>query len=177
MQCDQFLLSYSNSSYAVPMITKQSHLISKVYTYLRPVAKEGVEGFDQPPKKTHDYYKCKAGICSWQESKEKPGNVLWTETESSASGGRSTWVLWEFLLMTENDGQNFCLHFTQFLNCYAAQIITYGGISPLASYPGPLTPVFVARNTNMGEGLAKLSHLQWHTWNCGGVAHSQKNCK
>ena len=24
----------------------------------------------------------------------------------------------------------------------------------------------------MGEGLVELSHVQWHTWTCGGVAHS-----
>jgi len=30
----------------------------------------------------------------------------------------------------------------------------------LASYPGLLTPAFVAFSTNMGEGLVKLSHMQ-----------------
>ena len=30
----------------------------------------------------------------------------------------------------------------------------------LASYPGLLTPVFVACNTNAGESLVKLSHVQ-----------------
>jgi len=42
---------------------------------------------------------------------------------------------------------------------------------PLASYPGLLTPTFVACSTNAGEGLVKLSHMVWHTWTCGGVAH------
>ena len=42
----------------------------------------------------------------------------------------------------------------------------------VASYPGLLTPAFVACSTNAGEGLVKLSHLQWRTWTCGGVAHS-----
>jgi len=50
----------------------------------------------------------------------------------------------------------FCLCFTQFLNCCAAQIIMYGGTSSLASYPGPLPPAFVACSTNMGEGLVTL---------------------
>ena len=36
------------------------------------------------------------------------------------------------------------------------------------------TPAFVACSTNTGEGLVKLSHLVWHTWTCGGVAHSRK---
>jgi len=34
----------------------------------------------------------------------------------------------------------------------------------LASYPGLLTPVFVACSTNTGEGLVKLSHMVWGTW-------------
>jgi len=44
----------------------------------------------------------------------------------------------------------------------------------LASYIDPdlLAPAFVACSTNVGEGLVKLSHVQWHTWTCGGVAHS-----
>jgi len=42
----------------------------------------------------------------------------------------------------------------------------------VASYPGLLTPAFVACSTNVGEGLVKLSHVQGHTWACGGVAHS-----
>ena len=36
----------------------------------------------------------------------------------------------------------------------------------LASYPGLLTPAFVACRGS------KLSHVQWHTWTCGGVTHS-----
>jgi len=47
-------------------------------------------------------------------------------------------------------------------------------VMELASYPGLPTPVFVACNTNVGEGLVKLSHVQWRTWTCGGVAHSWK---
>ena len=39
----------------------------------------------------------------------------------------------------------------------------------LASYPGLLTPVFVACSINAREGLVKLSHLVWRTWTCGGV--------
>jgi len=39
----------------------------------------------------------------------------------------------------------------------------------LASYPSLLTPAFAACSTNAGEGLVKLSHMQWRTW---GVAHS-----
>ena len=42
--------------------------------------------------------------------------------------------------------------------------------SLLASYPGLLTPAFVACNTNAGEGLVKLSHVVWRTWTCGGAA-------
>ena len=42
----------------------------------------------------------------------------------------------------------------------------------VASYPGLLTPAFVACSTNTGEGLVKLSHVRWCTWMCGGVAHS-----
>jgi len=45
----------------------------------------------------------------------------------------------------------------------------------LASYPGLFTPAFVAYRTNVGERLVKLSHVQWPTWTCGGVAHSWKN--
>jgi len=33
------------------------------------------------------------------------------------------------------------------------------GTDQLVSYPGLLTPVFVACSTNMGEGLVKLSHV------------------
>jgi len=47
----------------------------------------------------------------------------------------------------------------------------------LASYAGLLTPVFVACSTNAGEGLVKLSHVQWRTRMCGGVAHSWKSRK
>jgi len=47
----------------------------------------------------------------------------------------------------------------------------------IASYPGLLTPAFVACSTNTEEGLVKLSHMVWHTWTCGGVAHSRKNSK
>jgi len=42
----------------------------------------------------------------------------------------------------------------------------------LASPPGLVAPVFVACSANMGEGLVKLSHVQWCIWTCGGVAHS-----
>ena len=42
----------------------------------------------------------------------------------------------------------------------------------LASYPGLLTPVFVACSTNVGEGLVELSRVIWRAWTCGGVAHS-----
>jgi len=44
--------------------------------------------------------------------------------------------------------------------------------STIASYPDLLTPAFVTCSTNAGEGLVKLSHVKWHTWTCGGVAHS-----
>ena len=44
--------------------------------------------------------------------------------------------------------------------------------NPLASYPGLLTPAFVACSTNAGEGLVKLSHVVWCTWTCGRVVHS-----
>ena len=47
----------------------------------------------------------------------------------------------------------------------------------LASYPGLLTPVLVTSSANVGEGLVKLSHMQWLTWTCGGMAHSQKKHK
>jgi len=40
----------------------------------------------------------------------------------------------------------------------------------LASYPVLLTPAFVACSTNAGEGLIKLSHMQWCTWMCGRIA-------
>ena len=42
--------------------------------------------------------------------------------------------------------------------------------SSLALYQGLLIPAFVACSTNAGEGLVKLSHVQWRTWTCGGVA-------
>ena len=47
----------------------------------------------------------------------------------------------------------------------------------LASDPGLLIPAFVACTTNVGEGLAKLSHVVWRTWTCGGKAHSRENSK
>jgi len=47
----------------------------------------------------------------------------------------------------------------------------------LASYPGLLTPAFVACSTNVVEGVVKLSHVQWRTWMCGRVAHFQKRSK
>jgi len=34
----------------------------------------------------------------------------------------------------------------------------------LASYLGLLTTAFVVCSTNVGEGLVKLSHVQWRTW-------------
>jgi len=46
------------------------------------------------------------------------------------------------------------------------KIYQYRSIHPsfcylqLASYPGLLTPVFVACSTNAGKGLVKLSHVQ-----------------
>ena len=49
--------------------------------------------------------------------------------------------------------------------------------SLLALYPGLLTPAFVTHSTNAGEGLIKLSHMQWRTWTYRRVAHSQKNHK
>ena len=45
----------------------------------------------------------------------------------------------------------------------------------LASYLGLLTPAVVACSTNAGEGLVKLTHVQWRTWMCGGGAQSRKN--
>jgi len=56
-------------------------------------------------------------------------------------------------------------------------VIAEASLSDLASYPGLLTPVFFACRTNAGEGLVKLSQVQWCTWMCGGMTHSQKNCK
>jgi len=50
-------------------------------------------------------------------------------------------------------------------------LITLHNRLSVASYPGLLTPMFVACSTNMGEGLVKLSHMVWGTWMCGGVAH------
>jgi len=47
-------------------------------------------------------------------------------------------------------------------------------VNHLALYSGLLAPAFVACSTNTGEGLVKLSHVQWRTWTCGGVAHSPK---
>jgi len=47
----------------------------------------------------------------------------------------------------------------------------------VASYPGLLNLAFVTCSTSVGEGLVKLSHMVWHTWTCGGVAHSRKNSK
>ena len=43
-------------------------------------------------------------------------------------------------------------------NCSARLIVL------VASYPGLLAPAFVACSTNAGEGLVKLSHVQWHTY-------------
>jgi len=34
----------------------------------------------------------------------------------------------------------------------------------VASYPGLPAPAFVVCSTNAGEGLVKLSHMQWCTW-------------
>jgi len=42
----------------------------------------------------------------------------------------------------------------------------------IASYPGLLTPVFVACSTNAGEGLVNLSQVSWRTLTWGRVAHS-----
>ena len=42
----------------------------------------------------------------------------------------------------------------------------------LSLIPRPSPLAFVACSTNAGEGLVKLSHVQWRTWMCGGVAHS-----
>ena len=37
--------------------------------------------------------------------------------------------------------------------------VTTASTPSLASYPGLLTPAFVALSTNVGEGLVKLSHV------------------
>jgi len=44
----------------------------------------------------------------------------------------------------------------------------------VASYPGLLTPAFVACSTNVGEGLVKLSHVQWYVeeWHIPGKTAS-----
>jgi len=39
------------------------------------------------------------------------------------------------------------------------------------------TPAFVACGTNAGEDLVRLSHVQWRTWTCEGVAYPRKNRK
>jgi len=57
-------------------------------------------------------------------------------------------------------------------HCFSFWLVTWD----LASFPGLLTPAFVTCS------LVKLSHIQWHTWTCGEVAHSgkkkqQKTCK
>jgi len=64
-----------------------------------------------------------------------------------------------------------------FCNCdiiAIPKVMRYNNCSStlLASYPGLLTPAFVACNTSAEEGLVKLSHMQRRTWMCGGVAHS-----
>jgi len=57
--------------------------------------------------------------------------------------------------------------------CVCVHVWIWGVCSGrLASRPGLLTPAFVACSINAGEGLVKLSHVQWRTWTCGGVAHS-----
>ena len=63
---------------------------------------------------------------------------------------------------------------------YASWTLLLGLWAPAIIYFGSMyfigfvcvTPAFVASSTNVGEGLVKLSPVQWHTWTCGGVAHS-----
>ena len=50
----------------------------------------------------------------------------------------------------------------------------------LASFPGLLTPAFDTCSTNMGEGMVKLITCNDYLdigCTCGGVPHSQNNCK
>ena len=61
----------------------------------------------------------------------------------------------------------------QLSSCWSHLLLCALSPIPLvASYPGLFTPAFVTCNTNAGKGLVKLSHVQWRTWMCGGVAHS-----
>ena len=49
-------------------------------------------------------------------------------------------------------------------------------LGSLVPRPFPLS-VCRLQYINAGEGLVELSHVQWRTLTCGGVAHSQKNSK
>ena len=52
--------------------------------------------------------------------------------------------------------------------------MTGGLYTSIASYPGLLTPAIYHLQYWCREGLVKPSYVQWHTWTCGGVAHSRK---
>ena len=54
-----------------------------------------------------------------------------------------------FIVLTENEDAVMLLLADRFFHAL-----------DLASYPGLLTPAFVACGTNVGEGLVKLSHVQ-----------------
>jgi len=66
---------------------------------------------------------------------------------------------------------NRCFH----INCNLLN--TKCGLG-VASYPGLLTPVFVACSTNAGEGLIKLSHVPWpghvEEWHIPGKTASKR---
>ena len=59
--------------------------------------------------------------------------------------------------------ERIVLDYTTAQNAHRAkEVLTLTSERPcqqLASYPGLLTPVFVACSTNVGEGLVKLSHV------------------
>ena len=109
------------------------------------------------------------------------------DTEREGHRSRKQWqciakhkVLRILLLLTKNEREKInILHFTQLLDprgtasgsvaIAMASLFTSTGYVVfllqltayrLASYPGLLTPAFAACNTNAGEGLVKLSHVQ-----------------
>jgi len=52
--------------------------------------------------------------------------------------------------------------------------LTVISLVPRPSHPSICRILPLACSTNIGEGLVKLSHIQWHTWTCWGVAHSRE---
>jgi len=81
------------------------------------------------------------------------------ENSTGCSGNTSPqgiwWCTWKAMLHTSKTTRNF-------LSLYPCKSTSNveRSTSVIAPYPG-LTPAFVACSTNVGEGLVKLSHMQW----------------